>query len=437
MATPVCAPHPDPTGRRSRVDPRSPAARVGRRGVWARRAVAAVFAAIALPASAAPDVVVEAYARYLAGGRGDVEIHLSSAGEFAHASTESFGDGSYRCDVSGLRSGAAPADPTDAALALASRLIHETTHCQTSPYTSALREPHPTNPARDARPTNALREPGDAAAAAGAAADLLVALTLESIADARVVLELYRADGPAAARAGVHALLARRESSASPAHATAAALRDALAWAEHAPADAAPPQQRFDTALRIGQAAALHTVRQRLRRQGAEALADSRPLNERRTALAAALQTASRAFGAGRYDNRAATVRAQPRAVSPSDYHFFVTPGGALRTQPALGAEGAQHAAALADGLRRLDAPLDRASLQWLRCQGALDPRRLVRLSASLARVLRQFTDGSPTQTARAARVVGESLERCRPGQGEADLLDNAADLLKTAMAPH
>lgn len=213
------------------------------------------------------DALRRTFALYLVGGRSDVEIHLSAAGFDPAARTRALGDGSHHCLISGLRPREPQPDREAARLMLASRLIHEATHCQTSPSAGDLRH-------------------GDADSVA---ADLLVALALESIADARAVLEVYRVDRPDAARAAVDLTLAHRQGSASPVHATLLALRQALALSLDRPRILVTHEQTFAAALSIGQASALQTLLSLLERLGqAPAAADSVPVR----AMAAALATA-------------------------------------------------------------------------------------------------------------------------------------------------
>lgn len=374
--------------------------------------------AFALPMHvAAGEPLRQAYARYLGEGRGDVEIHLTGTGRITHASTRPLGDGMHRCDVSGLNDADDPPAADDAGPTLARRLIHETTHCQTSPYAAGL------------------RSGGEGPAAA--AADLLVALTLENVADARVVVEVFRVDGADAVSRAAAALMRERAAPASLAHTTAAAIADARALTLAHPRELDTGEQAFEAALRTGQSSAWATLRGMLRQQGREALADAPEVLARRTALAAALQRAAAVFaGTGRHDNRAASVRETPGETSPSDHHFYVAQDGSVRTVPVVSAEGAHHAAVLAARLRARVAPEERIAVQWLRCQGALETRSLDRLSGSLMRLMRNFTDGSAAQTLRATRVLGAALGGCRPGQSADDMLDHAADRLKTAFAP-
>ena len=359
------------------------------------------------------DALRRTFALYLVGGRGDTEIHLSAAGLDAAARTRPLGDGSHHCLISGLRAREAAADRT-ARLMLASRLIHEATHCQTSPYASGLRY-------------------GDAGSAT---ADLLVALALESIADARAVLEIYRVDGADAARAAVDLTLAHRQGSASPAHATALALRQALALSLDRPHTLVTPEQTFAAALAIGQASALQTLPGLLERIGqAPAAADSLPVRAVAAALATAMAQARNAFERGRFNNRAATLHASDHVLSGRDHHFFVGADGSITRRGVVGSEGAHHAAEASDGAAADAAPQQRLALRWLRCQAALDAPALQRVSTSLANLIRNFSDGSPARTERVVALLDTSITACRRGQDLSEWLDSAADLLKAARA--
>ena len=395
-------------------------ARVSRPTLRRLRLAAAMFVpalGVAAPPTDSPDGVnhalVQAYARYLVGGRSEVEIHLSAAGPLASARTRALGDGTFSCQVSGLRPVGGVLDPELSRLRLAGMLVHEATHCQVSPYTSEIR-----------------RDQGDAASAA---ATLLVQLTMESVADARAVFELFRVDGAQAAGRYVDSVLPQRQNSASPGHSTAAALRAALAQAQLNPETIATAEQAFAAALQTGQSSARHTLHGLLEGHGAHALMESPEVSASAAELVTALSRARQAFATGRFDNRAATLRASNDGVSGSDAHFLVESEGTVRTQPVLSAEGAHRAGLLATMIGSRNGPEHRLAVQWLRRQGLLDTLTLPRASSAFARLLRAYGDGSPAQTARMVLMLGKVIEACGPGDDLSAVLDNAVDLLKAA----
>lgn len=395
-------------------------AQVSRRTLRRMRFVAALFVpalGVAAPPIDSTDTanhaLVQVYARYLVGGRSDVEIHLSAAGPLASARTRALGDATFSCQVSGLRPAGGGLDSELSRLRLAGLLVHEATHCQVSPYASEIRRGH-----------------GDAASAA---ATLLVQLTMESVADARAVFELFRVDGAQAAGRYVDSVLPQRQNPASPGHSTAAALRAALALAQSNPKTIGTAELAFAAALQTGQSSALQTLRGLLEGQGAQALMESPEVSAGATDLATALNRARHAFDNGRFDNRAATLRASNDGVSGSDAHFLVGADGAVRTQPVLSAEGAHRAGLLAAMIGSRHGPEHRLAVQWLRRQGLLDTLTLPRASSAFARLLKTYSDGSPAQTAHMVLMLGQVIEACRPGDDLSAVLDHAADLLKDA----
>lgn len=132
--------------------------------------------------------------------------------------------------------------------------------------------------------------------------------------------------------------------------------------------------------------------------QGAQALMESPEVSAGATDLATALNRARHAFDNGRFDNRAATLRASNDGVSASDAHFLVGADGAVRTQPVLSAEGAHRAGLLAAMIGSRHGPEHRRAVQWLRRQGLLDTLTLPRASSAFARLLKTYSDGSPAR---------------------------------------
>jgi hypothetical protein len=316
-------------------------ARLPRRIV--RMAFFAAWMAAAAPVAWAPQGVVAAaaltqaqqdpayrtlellYTRFLSGGRSDVEIHLSPAGGRSGARIEPSGDGSFTCRVFGLQVPAGEVDSRPSMRMLAGTLVHEATHCLVTPYALGIK------PAAD----------DPAAQMAGS----LVLLTLESISDARAVIELYRKDGVEAAQEFAALMLPHRLMATSLGHSTAPALRAALHLVCTEPGPIQDDEQAFAAALRIGRTGAQYTFQRFARGTGRSDMLEAPGFKDVSTALDAALERAVQAFHSGRYENNAATLRASGEAASAGDYHFFVDPNGKIRTEPALGMEGVRSAA--------------------------------------------------------------------------------------------
>lgn len=352
------------------------------------------------------------FARYMAVGRSDVQITLSAAGEYASARVTPRADGSFACDVGGLRAASAGGDPARAERMLAGLVIHEVTHCLTSPYAAELRSDDP--------------DP------AAAAANHLVLLTLESVSDARAVIETARKDGALAARELVAMTLPSRLHAAGTGHGTAAALQSALAAATRDLAAVAGETQAFDAAIRIGRDAAAHAFRDSLAARRKLDLSNSPIVIDATTRLDAALARAAHGFRFGRYANNAVTLRATLGATTPGDVHMFIDTDGSARTLPVLGAEAAHALAELESLLASSQAPEHRLAIAWLQREGQLDAANLARCRSAFARLIRAFSDGSPAQTARALRVIDVAIAQSRTGSGLSALLDNAADTLQS-----
>lgn len=402
------------------------------------------------PADVTAELLPPLYARYLSDGRSEVEIHLSAAGQRTSARVTPQADGSFGCHVGGLHAATAlrparpPPDPPDAAslqrplphplplplpLHLAAVLVHEVTHCLVSPYTAQLLSSGDSEEAR--------------------AANRLLQLTSESISDTRAVIEVFRRDGPAAAQALVSHLLPRRLSFADASHATALALRAALAHAQSQPESVQSPAQAFATALDLGRRSALQTWLEHV--QAIEPGLAAPTLNPLQTpdfelrsrALDAALAQAKQAFGAGRFANRAFTLRRSHDAPSPSDRHIFVADDGTLNRVATISAEGAHRLNALqalmGNGGRNANdsdpTPEHTLTVRWLLHEGQLDTHSLLRARPIVARFLRSF-GASRAQREQAAQTLGETIKKCRRGEGLGTLLDQAAQALQMAHRP-
>lgn len=319
------------------------------------------------------------YARYLAGGRSDAEIHLASGGANISARVRTQADGTVHCQVSGLRR------------ATAGVLVHEVTHCLVGPHIAALQigEDDP-----DLR---------------------LVQLTSESISDARAVIEIFRADGAEAAQALVAAMLPQRMNSASASHATVPALKAALQMTRQAPDSLATPSAAFAAAIATGRAAALQSL----------ARAPSPTLD-------AALARAQRAFDAGRYANNAVTLHASNESMSAVDRHLFIDTGGGIVERPTISAEGAHGLEPLQAMLSASQAPEHRLAVQWLRRQGQLQADNLVRVRAIFGRFLRSVGDGSAASVERVARVLEGTIAEGPRGLDLSALLDETSDRVRS-----
>ncbi|MDP1534675.1 MAG: hypothetical protein Q8L92_13965 [Rubrivivax sp.] len=375
----------------------------------------AVSAAPASTAPALPESLPHLYARYLAQGRSDVEIHLSAAGAHASARTRAMADGSHSCHVSGLRlAGQGPAGD-NGRLQLAALLVHEVTHCLVAPHVPALHS----------------------AAADGLAllnADRLLLLSAESISDARAVIEVFRHDGGAAAQALVALMLPQRLSPSSFGHSTALALRAALTLTQTQPQTLQTPAMAFAMALQIGRDSALQTLSDKLLAEGRHDLLSHSHFTQVVAALDSALLQARRAFDNGRFANNAFTLRVSNDRASAADQHVFIDAGGGLRRIAALSAEGAHSLPALQALLAASPAPEHQLASQWLQCQGRLDTHSLAHLSPIMGRFLRAVSDGSFAQRERATQVLGSMISQGRCSADVSSLLDDAAVQIRLAI---
>jgi hypothetical protein len=359
-----------------------------------------------------PEYLSQLYARYLSEGRGDVEIHLSAAGTYASARTRALADGSFTCRVSGLRSHGSDANDRKGHLQLVALLVHEVTHCFVAPY---------------------LANVGDAAetSVAALAADRLTVLTVESISDARAVIEVFRRDGVESTQELVAMMLPQRTNPSSFGHSTALALHAALDQTRRRPESLHTPVQAFVAALEIGRRGALRTVANKLAADGHESLLNSAAFGRIRSALDAALVRAEHAFSHGRFTNNAISVRLTNDAVSPADHHVFIGVGGSLRTLPVISAEGAHSVLRLQTMIGSSESPEHMLAVQWLLRQGTLDTQSLPHLRQIMSRFMRAIGEGSDARRERVARVVGEAIENCRGNDDLSAVLDTAAEQLR------
>jgi hypothetical protein len=337
------------------------------------------------------------YARYLAQGRSDVEIHLGSAGTSISARVRMQADGTALCQVSGLRR------------ASAGVLVHEVTHCLVGPYIAALRS--------------------DNEGPAGELADRLVQLSSESISDARAVIEVFRADGAEAAQDLVAAMLPQRIRSASASHTTAAALEAALRLTQQSPESLSKPSQAFAAAIAVGSEGARQTL---AGEPGTAELLQSAAMRETGRSLAAALARAHQAFEAGRYRNNAVTLHASNETMSPSDRHLFVDDDGVIVEKPTISAEGAHHLDALQDLMSASPSPEHRLAVQWLLRQGKLEIESLPRVRGIFGRFLRSVGDGSAASVERIAQVLESAISVGPRGLDLSALLDETSDRVRS-----
>ena len=226
------------------------------------------------------------YTRYLSGGRGEVQIHLSRAGDSPRAQTHARGDGTFVCLVSGLRAAGAGGNAPGRRALRAGSLIHETTHCHVSPYAMDL--------IRDDGPDEA----GNA----------LVRLTLESVSDARAVIELARRDGLVTARHFVTVMLRQRILMADVSHSTFMALKEAFDLVRDQASSVKTDEQAFAAAVRIGRRTAQSTLRRLMPAEGQRDPLGTAAFADTSAALDAAMHSAVRAFEAGRFENRVVTL---------------------------------------------------------------------------------------------------------------------------------
>jgi hypothetical protein len=342
------------------------------------------------------------YAKYLSSGRSDVEIHFSAAGDESGAQTRVNHDGSFDCRVFGLSNAAGASSP----LLRAGLFVHEATHCQIDPYApdlvlainSFVSEVH----------------------------NDLVLLTVESVADARAVIEVFRKDGASAARQFAHAMLPRRQQPADFSHSTSLALVQALETVESSPETVKSDEQAFGRAVSIGLSAARSTLRDSLAAKDQTAVPDSSAFNKMSMELAAAMAGAVRAFHAGRYVNNAATIRRFPGFASEGDYHFFVSEGRTIRTEPCISAEGAHRVHALKALMGSSVAPEHSLAIRWLRQQGLLNTFRLNVVRNAFAYLIKNHGEGSPEKTARAVAASEHAIREAQPGEDLETTLERA-----------
>ncbi len=294
-------------------------------GTWAQQGVAAAAALAQAPQDPAYRTLELMYTKFLGGGRSDVEIHLSPSGGHSGARIEPSGDGSFTCRVFGLQTPAGEIDSRPSMRMLAGTLVHEATHCLVTPYALGIRP--------------------DADDPASQIAGGLVLLTLESISDARAVIELYRKDGIEAAQEFAALMLPHRLMAASLGHSTAPALHAALQLVCTEPGAIQDDEQAFGAAVRIGRTGAEYTFQRFARGTGRGEMLEAPGFKKVATALDAALERAVQAFHSGRYENNGATLRASDVQASAGDYHFFIDTDGKIHTEPALGMEGVRSAA--------------------------------------------------------------------------------------------
>lgn len=356
-----------------------------------------------------PEYLPQMYARYLSEGRGDVEIHLSAAGTYASARTRALADGSFVCQVSGLRSRDTGVDHRKSRLQLTALLVHEVTHCFVAPYVADV---------------------GDSAetSVVALAADRLTVLTVESISDARAVIEIFRRDGVESAQELVAMMLPQRANPPSFGHSTALALSAALEQTLRQPESLHTPVQAFAAAVEIGMRGALQTIANKLTADGHEGLLRSPAFSRIRATLDAALVRAEQAFSDGRFANDAITVRMSNDAVSPADQHVFIGPDQSLRTLPVISAEGAHSVLVLQAMIGSSQLPEHMLAVQWLLRQGRLDTQSLPHLRQIMARFMRAVGAGGDASRDRVARVLGEAIENCRRNEELSAVLDTAAE---------
>jgi hypothetical protein len=97
--------------------------------------------------------------------------------------------------------------------------------------------------------------------------------------------------------------------------------------------------------------------------------------------------------------------------ASKEDYHFFVSAGKTIRTEPCVGAEGAHRLEALKALMSSSAAPEHRLALRWLRQQGLLDTFRLDAVRNAFAYLIKDNGEGSPQQAARAVAAIAYAVQ--------------------------
>jgi hypothetical protein len=328
------------------------------------------------------------YARYLAHGRGEVEIHLIEAGDPTTARIQPRGDGSFSCEVAGLQKASAEV------------LVHEVMHCQTAAWLGPLR----------------------ASVDTPAEVDAWVVLTAESISDARAVFEVWRVDGDAAAQALLARLRVLREPSRGTGHATQRALDAAQAEIARAPQLYRHAAMAFEAALRVGfESATL------------EMAARGLPVPQApRLAIAQALAQAGQAYAGGRWSNATWTLHARS-----GTRHYALGPDGAPNSMTGAGAAAPDDAGqpAFAQAMLQAQASAEaeapaetQLASRWLKRHGLLNAQSLQKSSLAFARFMRSAGSEDDLAAGRLVAVLSALIEQLPRGSDLGTLFDEAHD---------
>lgn len=295
--------------------------------IFSRSIIAPIVASlcffVSAPFAHAEDIsaqeVETIFTRYLAVGRNDVDVQITTQGSVGVARIRQIEDGSFTCFISGLGTRGS-VDAEVVRLVQKGKVIHEFTHCLISPHVGIVFE----------KPTDLPMQ---------VALDM-TKLTHESIADARSIIEIFRKDGPSEASRYVNHLFLLRGKTDDITHSTTTAVDNALKFILSSPQEMSDADA-FANAIRIGRVSAEETFRKLLTDNGHGEVMESALVQKTLSELDVGLEHARIGFTSGRYKTNAITIRMKYEGYSPLDYHVFVDDSGTARKETVIGMEGA------------------------------------------------------------------------------------------------
>ncbi len=368
-------------------------------------ALLAAFATVAQAALITGKQVEDYFARYVATGRGNTEFHVNTQGYFGLASIRGSGDGTFTCGVFGL------GVKNDDELEQRAKLIHEFTHCLVSPYMGN-------------------GQSGEPDTLAGLVARDLHILTGESIADARALIEVWRRDRLAAMQALTKTMLARRARASDVGHGTTRALEMTLREMEQHPGRTMTDDNAFLLALFIGQTAANETLRTLLRENGHGDVFQSPLLIEAEKEISTGVLLAYDAFLHGAHRNNMLTIHTGDEKNAGENYHVFVGEDGSIRTEAAMGTEGARGLQPLKDLMASSDAPEHRLALLLLSKFGQLGERQILIARGHFERWANGLGKDSPEKRERVLAIIAETIATTPKTDGLNEFFNTAAKKL-------
>ncbi len=274
------------------------------------------YAAKERPIAEVVEDIEGTYAHYLSQGRSDVILHMTPAGEEPKSVSTMDDAGAIMCRVSGLSTLPRLSDMTTSRLLFAGAIIHEVTHCRTSPYVNI--------PTEDDGRTALLRS--------------VIILNLESIADAHALIRLAQKHSFDEMRKYIQVLLFMRVRPQRADHATARALREAFSLIADKDTRPVGEAATFAAAITIGRKTAME---QAAIQYPNTALLDFGNIAKE---FDAGLARALRAFDSGKFDNSSATMHFTEAPFATGDHHFYVGNDESIEYLPVRGNEGAHEA---------------------------------------------------------------------------------------------